>query len=439
MSLEYIITGTGRCGTGYLAQVFTGAGVPCGHEAIFGPDGLGGVVVGAPGVRAESSWLAAPFLDVPICKDATIIHLVRHPQTVIESLLRIGFFDDESEYPDYAEFAYTHLGGLRNEPTPEARAVTFYSAWNQMIEAQSKGRRYIRHRVEDDAGGLLDVLGIECGPIYDNRRYNTAGIKPVAFDLDDHPGLLGMAERYGYDRQPPAPAPRVFWAILMERAVQYTAANALFNVAMECGMNEFLRISVPYARPDAARNQIVEAFMGVPGSPDDVLVMLDCDHEHPSDIVARLVMALQRTENAGVMGALAFRRSAPYEPMFFARNETGWLRPPADFDRVIYECDAVGTGAIAIKRWVFDRLAAAGHPYFFKYEYTDGPQGWRASEDMWFAWLCEQAGIRHHVDCATETPHLGVERIDSETWFQYRAEHPEILSEPIEEIQEVVK
>ena len=35
MNLKYLVTGTGRCGTVYMARILTSIGIPCGHETIF--------------------------------------------------------------------------------------------------------------------------------------------------------------------------------------------------------------------------------------------------------------------------------------------------------------------------------------------------------------------------------------------------------------------
>ena len=56
--MRVLITGTGRCGTGWMARALTAAGAPCGHEAAFTARGHGDC-----DWVAESSWLAAPYLD----------------------------------------------------------------------------------------------------------------------------------------------------------------------------------------------------------------------------------------------------------------------------------------------------------------------------------------------------------------------------------------
>src|SRR5689334_5762287 len=87
-----LITGCARSGTGYLAALLTELGLECGHERVFAPRTVRGSTPTWPdGVRAESSWLAAPYL-AHLPKGTAVVHLVRHPLAVMRSNLRIGFF-----------------------------------------------------------------------------------------------------------------------------------------------------------------------------------------------------------------------------------------------------------------------------------------------------------------------------------------------------------
>lgn len=190
--LKYLITGTGRCGTGYMAQVFKSAGVPCGHEAVFSYDG--------PGEhgdwQADSSWLAAPFL--PGLEDTTIIHLVRDPRKIIESLVSVRVLSNDTPY---SRFAFEHLPYLRDWARPEEQAAQFYLGWNRMIEPYAD----VRHRVEDDPFLLLDALLIDCDdPLFEDTAYNHRPEYPpyeldwLALDSRLRDELAEMGQRYGY-------------------------------------------------------------------------------------------------------------------------------------------------------------------------------------------------------------------------------------------------
>jgi hypothetical protein len=437
MSLNVLVTGTGRCGTGFMAKFLTSAGLPCRHEQIFDVGDLFQAQqrLARTAYQAESSWLAAPFLSSTLLKNSKIVHLVRHPQQVVESLLRMRFFADEppDAYRRYQDFAYKHLPGLRSQPSEFERAAFFYVHWNRLVERLGGEHDMLRFRIEDDPRRVLDWLGIDPGhsDLFGNRRYNSrGGLLPHPVDFGELPSplqhdLRAMLERYGYEVQQPAQPerPAVYWATLFERATPWQVTDAMLNVAARAGQLGFPRITVPYTATDNARNHITQTFQQVSRHPDDVLIMLDGDHRHPPEILERLA-----AHSEGVVGALAFRRSPPYDPLFFVRAPDGRLRQPAEWQQgTTYVCDAVGTGAIAIKRCVFDRLQKAGHAWpWFRYEYPASKR--RPSEDMYFARICEETGIHHHCDTGVVIPHLRVGFVDEETWVAHSAAHPELVA-----------
>ena len=208
---------------------------------------------------------------------------------------------------------------------------------------------------------------------------------------------------------------RVFWAALMERSIPEIGASALMNVAMVAGANGFTRIAVPYMRVDWARDMIVRAFLDGTTDPNDLLIMLDCDHQHPQDILVKLA---SHPPKMGVVGALAFRRGPPYEAMFFMRDKQGILRSPAEWEPGCYKCDAVGTGAIAIRRWVFTELDKHGYTWpHFRFEYPP-ESGYNKSEDIVFCENCCASGIQLYCNTSVVSPHIGTYLIDDKLWFE---------------------
>lgn len=225
--------------------------------------------------------------------------------------------------------------------------------------------------------------------------------------------------------QEPKSKPNVFWAFLLERTILGHAVDAVIDVSAISAVKGYTRISIPYQRTDMARNHIVESFLELAKDPGDVLIMLDGDHYHPMDINVRLA---SYGPDIGVVGALYFRRGPPYDPLFF-KKVGDHLRNPAEWEEgLTYKMDAVATGAIAIRRWVFEKLDAAGFPYpYFYYEYPED-HGFSQTEDITFAKNCQSAGILHHCDTSIITPHLAVKMITKDDWDRYREENPEIAS-----------
>lgn len=206
----------------------------------------------------------------------------------------------------------------------------------------------------------------------------------------------------------------------MERSVSSIAIHPLVRIATRCAKAGYAYIALPYTRTDDARNTAVLALARTQPADNDTLVMLDCDHEHPPDIVQRLV-----AHDVGVVGALYFRRSEPYDAMCFVRDDNGELHTPAEWepDAGLTPVQCVGTGAIAIQAWVFKKLMAEGFAWpFFRYTYNEKSLV-EPSEDIYFGQICEAAGIPHHVDFSLMTPHLTVSRVD-ETVFEKHKDDP---------------
>lgn len=187
MKLKYLVTGTGRSGTVYMARLLTSVGVPCAHEAIFNWRGLHSakkVLRGEQGldpsyvsrahrvgdkwnymepwlnlseVVAESSYLAAPFLADPVLEGVPVIHVIRDPVKVVHSFTNyLGYFRSAEGSNGYEHFIYRHVPELKKELPQYDRACLFWVRWNQMV---TRSNPAIRYRVEDDAKPVLEFLG----------------------------------------------------------------------------------------------------------------------------------------------------------------------------------------------------------------------------------------------------------------------------------------
>ena len=206
--LELVVVGTGRCGTKFVAKFLTSAGLPCAHEAFFSWRGLRGLErrIAQHKFVAESSWLAVPFLNCDLLKDAVIVHLVRHPKPVMESWLR----DPPERIRRYDDFRLRHLAGLADHEREIDKAACRYVGWNEMIERQN--RDCVRFRIEDDPAGLLrqlsarrlvDLNTLDIRFLFDDRKCNHRRGTPVEVRLVDvglnlREELIDMSARYGY-------------------------------------------------------------------------------------------------------------------------------------------------------------------------------------------------------------------------------------------------
>jgi predicted nucleic-acid-binding Zn-ribbon protein len=202
--LKYIVTGTGRCGTVYVAKLLSSIGIPCTHEAIFQHDGLNKALERLNGqntldvseisklasyeeeekgiswfngnnkILAESSYMAAPFLDHEYFKDVTVIHVIRKPMRVINSFVSgLGYFKGNSLYgeaKEYHEFIYKHIPRLRESLPPQDRAALYYIKWNEMIK--QKAQNYFLYRIEHPPTKLLKFIGLQRNNYYTNTQSN---------------------------------------------------------------------------------------------------------------------------------------------------------------------------------------------------------------------------------------------------------------------------
>lgn len=120
---KIIVTGSGRCGTGFMARVLTESGVACSHEGVFTPFG---VHRSRRNWQADSSWMAVPHLSTH--RDCLRVLVYRHPLDVINSFVGIGFFDEPSPYLTFMTRKLSLLDNWRMSPFE--KACQHYVAWN---------------------------------------------------------------------------------------------------------------------------------------------------------------------------------------------------------------------------------------------------------------------------------------------------------------------
>ncbi len=226
--------------------------------------------------------------------------------------------------------------------------------------------------------------------------------------------------------------PKLYYSMLMERSISFQVVNAWGRISYVAGANRYRAIEVPYQRTEAARNYIVGVMLSAGQDPDDTVVMLDCDELHPEMILSVFASHMKRHE-LGVVGGLTFLRGEPPDPMFFYADEGGHLRSVVEWKRgALYSCDAVASGAIAIKRWVFEELDKHGFAWpYFRYEYPQG-QLIFPSEDIFFCKNCRAAEIQIFCDTSIVSPHADEKWNDERTWDEWRASHPDVFIPPSE-------
>jgi len=233
MSLKYIVTGTGRCGTMFMSKFLTSANINCGHELIFNNDGLEKARTNIEiynDLEADASYMAAPYLSTDLLCNSKIIHIVREPMEVINSfIVAFCYFLSHRpsckqiegewtyEYPPGADpefkfmkFMYSHIPALHHEVlTPVERAALYYVEWNKMIEEKCKGRDFLFYPIENDISKVCDFIGVKKSlELYCDKNTNKAEYDkryvlqsvPSGYIRDE---LINIGKRYGYSMRTP--------------------------------------------------------------------------------------------------------------------------------------------------------------------------------------------------------------------------------------------
>ena len=177
-------------------------------------------------------------------------------------------------------------------------------------------------------------------------------------------------------------------------------------------------------RTEIRRTRIAEHLLETGDA--DAVVMLDGDHKHPSDIVYRLRNNAEQHPEADVIGALCYRRSAPYDPCaWILDHHTGKYCWPIPWQEGLVEVDAVGFGAVLFRRRCFEILPK---PWFI-YDYQYIPEDIWPTEDITFCKEARKAGLRIFVDTTLESPHLFEGEITRDTCLSYLAANPNAVKE----------
>jgi hypothetical protein len=238
--LKIVATGTGRCGTTYVAKLLTSLGINCGHESVFDYSNdeiikkrivdknyrtLSKVSqidndnwINPKTITADSSYMAAPYLDWPELKKVKVIHVIRNPLNVIRSFV-LDFKYFNKNMPDkknifnelgFEEKIWKILPELSTIQNKFERGCYFYIYWNKMIEEKIQNKKSIRINIEDKnkvnkIANFINKPEITFMENNTNSFENITKKKPSKeITLDDIPDgeikneLLKMMEKYGY-------------------------------------------------------------------------------------------------------------------------------------------------------------------------------------------------------------------------------------------------
>jgi hypothetical protein len=232
---RYIITGTGRSGTGYMSRLLSYMHMPCGHEETFNPMAIA-KANGAPPwspFRGDASWLAGPFLaDL---QGVPVAHVVRNPLNVIRSMVGIGWLARDGVHGPYEEFAVAvmQLHGITEVDEWESlagvdadvrraklihRCSVFVAFWTEMIARDGNpwwrledviaDLQVAKEVIEHVSGMSMDTSRVQkaWSKVNSEGKYNTR-TRDESITWADLPEAIGeLAEHYGYETNRPDPA-----------------------------------------------------------------------------------------------------------------------------------------------------------------------------------------------------------------------------------------
>lgn len=208
----------------------------------------------------------------------------------------------------------------------------------------------------------------------------------------------------------PEDLPRPVLGIPLERTLAH-ADKVLYNLFAIVSQGVPL-IRMNYGRTDYTRNKMALQLLA---SDFTHLIMLDIDHVHPVNIISTLMSHFIAYPDLLIVGGLNYRRGAPYDPCAFIKSDSGEYHPIADWEQGLIRVDALGTGCIAIAREVFEQI----EPPWFYNDYSKIMDDVWPGEDMGFARLCEEHGIKQFVDTNLTSPHLIDSLVDGDTFKLY--------------------
>lgn len=148
------------------------------------------------------------------------------------------------------------------------------------------------------------------------------------------------------------------------------------------------------------------------------ILWLDDDHTFPPDLAVRLA-----ARDVDMASALYYSRTSPHYPVVYVKdpNEDYKHFPLIEVPPAFFEADAVGFGALLMRRDVLDRVPK---PWF--------TIDWRAGEDIAFCVKAKEHGIKIWCDGGYKLGHIGLPPVITEAdWLKAKAADPDRFKDPV--------
>ncbi len=148
--MRFIVTGSPRAGTRYASRLMAAIGFPCDHETTLRPSASVVDVVRWPTLNiGEASWMAWSLIPLMVGYRVPILHTIRNPWDVIDSLTNRNHIlnpmvNSDSGLQDVRELINAFLPDLFKREQRIDRAAELVLGWNWLI-AEHVPARFVYH------------------------------------------------------------------------------------------------------------------------------------------------------------------------------------------------------------------------------------------------------------------------------------------------------
>ena len=194
---KFLVTGTGRSGTGYFAELFRAHGINCGHQDVFRHDTVEAQSWDWRDYEGEASFEAVPALPQLRREGVKIALVTRHPLDVISSWLSLGVFGDNFR-SDYSLWhgamtrSFPYFDGCLDVDDPVVAAAEYWCLWNNLAAKNAD----LVVRLEDSRERkVFECFGLKSDPSITERVSKKTNARdedkvPVKVGWDDIPDYM---------------------------------------------------------------------------------------------------------------------------------------------------------------------------------------------------------------------------------------------------------
>lgn len=143
----------------------------------------------------------------------------------------------------------------------------------------------------------------------------------------------------------------------------------------------------------------------------DYLFFIDSDMAFPPDVLNKL-MALDKD----IAGALYFHRNPPHIPLVYTKMKKGkGFDPILNYPDKPFECDAVGTGLMLIKKKVIKHFKGT-----YPFNHIRVSDEFELGDDLSFCKRAKEAGFEIWCDPTIPTGHITRQAITQNDYLAYK-------------------